>query len=359
MDFFDFAPRTDEEIAAGATSKQTDAPKGDPIDPDVAATNYKYADEEEEQQTITDLSDKPADTLAEKQVVEKPVISSKEEVSDLGSMFEDISDDLEANELLFLPDDAVYEPTPEGLKELLKDNFKAMKDKLEAENNAYLAERLAELEGRGTLKYADMDTADEEHAEHMLTRWYEATGLDEDEIRDKIDELRDLGLTSREAKLAQKFLVRSEKIAEEQQKEAAKQEEIESKQRTIEYIDSIKKAINETTEVLGIKPTSKQKEKFQEYLFKIGRDGKTQAMRDSEDDSKRLKYAWMQYMDFDAKTFETAAKTKVVNEIDKKVKRFASVESSARGVTRREPDGQNSGLKRGALDFWNVPMSDD
>ena len=353
MDFFDFAPRTDEEIAAGATNTQAEAPKGDKLDPDVAATTYKYADEEE-LETASDLTKTP------EEVIEKPATQPKvEEVSDLGSMFEDISDDLEANELLFLPDDAVYAPTPEGLKELLKNNFKAMKDKLESENNEYLAARLAEIEGNGTLKYADMDTADEEHAEHMLTRWYEATGLDEDEIRDKIDELRELGLTSREARLAQKFLVRSEKVAEEQQREAAKQEEIESRQRTIEYIDNIKKAINETTEVLGIKPTAKQKEKFQEYLFKTGRDGKTQAMRDGEDESKRLKYAWMQYMDFDAKTFETAAKTKVVNEIDKKVKRFASVESSARGVTGREPDGQNPGLKRGALDFWNVPMSDD
>ena len=358
MDFFDFAPRTDEEIAAGATNTQAEAPKGDKLDPDVAATTYKYADEEE-LETASDLTKSPEEVI-EKPIVEKPATQPKvEEVSDLGSMFEDISDDLEANELLFLPDDAVYAPTPEGLKELLKDNFKAMKDKLESENNEYLAARLAEIEGNGTLKYADMDTADEEHAEHMLTRWYEATGLDEDEIRDKIDELRELGLTSREARLAQKFLVRSEKVAEEQAREAAKQEEIESRQRTIEYIDNIKKAINETTEVLGIKPTAKQKEKFQEYLFKTGRDGKTQAMRDGEDESKRLKYAWMQYMDFDAKTFETAAKTKVVNEIDKKVKRFASVESSARGVTGREPDGQNPGLKRGALDFWNVPMSDD
>ena len=358
MDFFDFAPRTDEEIAAGATNTQAEAPKGDKLDPDVAATTYKYADEEE-LETTSDLTKTPEEVI-EKPVVEKPAAQPKvEEVSDLGSMFEDISDDLEANELLFLPDDAVYAPTPEGLKELLKDNFKAMKDKLEAENNEYLAARLAEIEGKGTLKYADMDTADEEHAEHMLTRWYEATGLDEDEIRDKIDELRDLGLTSREAKLAQKFLVRSEKVAEEQAREAAKQEEIAAKQRTIEYIEDIKKAIDTTDEVLGIKPTAKQKERFKDYLFKTDRNGKTQAMKDSEDEGKRLKYAWMQYLDFDAKAFETAAKTKVVNEIDKKIKRFSSVESSARGVTGREPDGQNPGLKRGALDFWNVPMSDD
>lgn len=45
-------------------------------------------------------------------------------------MLEDIAEDLEVNDLLFVGD-TQYEQSVKGLKDMLKDNFVALKEKLE------------------------------------------------------------------------------------------------------------------------------------------------------------------------------------------------------------------------------------
>ena len=353
MDFFDFAPKTDEELAAAVTEDTGG------VDADLAAKAYEIKDDLQDGDGTLLEKDEPI--IPEKVVEPKAekVVETVQEVSDLSAMLEDIADDLEANEMLLVPNDITYEPTVSGLKELLKDNYKALKTKLEEENNEILAAKLAEIEGSTQVKFADMSTEDSGNAELMLTKWYEATGLDEEEIADKLAELNDLGLLSKEAKLAQKFLVRTEKEQEVLLKETKAREVQEAAKENETYVANLKKAIQDTEDVIGIKPTAKQKKEFTDYLFKFDREGKTQAMKDSEDESKRLELAWMQYLKFNAKTLETTARTKVVNDIEKKQRRFASVESTTKGVTNREADNSNSGLKRGALDFWAPSRSED
>ena len=349
MDFFDFTPKTDEEIAQSST-------KGDDIDSDILDTKYDVKDSLDEGDSDKNADAGIVDNKTKQEPDSKPDLVP--EVTDLGNMFEDIADDLEANDMLFLAEDATYEPTIDGFKSLIKDNLAAMKARLERENNEFLSAKLAEIEGTSQIKFADMSTEDEDAAELMLTKWYEATGLDEDEISDKLAELNDLGLLSREARLAQKFLIRQEREQEaflKEQRVKAEQLQIEENEK---YVASLKQAILSTDEVLGIKPTEKQKKEFTEYLFKVGKDGKTQAMRDSEDDSKRLKLAWMQFLDVNAKTLETTARTKVANDIEKKHKRFTSVESTTKGVTRREPL-EGARLGGGVLDFWATSRNDD
>lgn len=64
-------------------------------------------------------------------------------------MLEDIAEDLEVNDLLFVGD-TQYEQSVKGLKDMLKDNFVALKEKLEKESNAILASRLADIESIST-----------------------------------------------------------------------------------------------------------------------------------------------------------------------------------------------------------------
>jgi len=350
MDFFDFAPKTDEELAASST-------KEGEVDLDLAAKTYEIKEDLEDDSTLLEKTGIQTKTEI-KPEVNIPKVEPYKEVSDLGDMFEDISDELEANDMLFLPEDATYEPTVQGLKELLKDNFSALKARLEEENNRILSAKLAEIEGTTQARFADMSTEDVDSAELMLTKWYEATGLDEDEISDKLAELNDLGLLSREARLAQKFLIRQEREQEAFLKEQRIKEEQAQIQENEKYIADLKQSILDTDEVLGIKPTPKQKKEFTDYLFKFDKDGKTQAMKDSEDQSKRLKLAWMQFLDVNAKTLETTARTKVVNEIEKKHRRFTSIESTTKGVTRRESQ-ESTKLGPGVLDFWSTSRSDD
>jgi len=121
MDFFDFAPKTDEELAASST-------KEGEVDLDLAAKTYEIKEDLDDDSTLLDKTVVQTETKTEiKPEVNVPKVEPSKEVSDLGDMFEDISDELEANDMLFLPEDATYEPTVQGLKELLKDNFSALK----------------------------------------------------------------------------------------------------------------------------------------------------------------------------------------------------------------------------------------
>lgn len=350
--FFDFEVETDEVLA-----NSTAAPAGDVMDDDIENKEYDIKDEIED---LTDTAGKPAEVIVSEGKVE-PKIEVPAEVAtktgDLVSMLEDIAEDLEVNDLLFVGD-TQYEQSVKGLKDMLKDNFVALKEKLEKESNAILASRLADIEKVSQPKFADMSVDDEDSAKLMLTKWYEATGLDEEEIDEKITEWQELGLLSKEAKSAQKFLIRLEKEVEAQQEQERVQAEQEEVKQNEQYVANLKKAILDTEDVLGIKPTAKQKKEFTDYLFKFDKDGKTQAIRDGEDESKRLKLAWMQFLDYKASDLKIEATTKAANELEKRSKRFTTPESVAKGTTRREME-ETTEFKKGSLDWWAPGRQDD
>ena len=137
-----------------------------------------------------------------------------EEVDDLIKTFDSLVESLEKEELMFLDEEKVYEPTPEGFQQMLKDNMEAQKAKLEKEFEEREAKLREELENSQVVKFADLDPSDEEHALAMLEQYYQLTGFTEDEIKDKITEVKTLDNLEKEAKIAQRFLVKEEQKLE-------------------------------------------------------------------------------------------------------------------------------------------------
>lgn len=162
--FFDFEVETDEVLASS-----TPPPAGDVLDDDIKNKEYDIKDEIED---LTDTAGKPAEVKVDTKAEARVDTVSK--VDDLTAMLEDIAEDLEVNDLLFVGD-TQYEQSVKGLKDMLKDNFVALKEKLEKESNAILASKLADIEKVSQPKFADMSVDDEDSAKLMLTKWYEAT----------------------------------------------------------------------------------------------------------------------------------------------------------------------------------------
>lgn len=281
-----------------------------------------------------------------------------EEVDDLIKTFDSLVESLEKEELMFLDEDKVYEPTPEGFQQMLKDNMEAQKTKLEKEFAEKEAKLREEFENEQTVKFADLDPSDEEHAMVMLTQYYQLTGFTEDEIKDKLSEVKTLDNVEKEAKVAQRFLVKEEQKLE----EAAKQKEIKKeadKQAEIDtYIAGVKAQIDAMDEVAGLKLDAKTKDKVKDYLFKVDKDGLTQAQKASKDPQRRLKLAILDFMDYNKKDIEVKVKSELANEYSKKVSRFTSKNVSTKGTTV-EAQEKTEGLKPGFMDFWSASRNED
>ena len=339
--------------------------------------DFEEVDEQEEGKVVpkeVDTEEKPdvdieKDTEiepVEKVEPEKVVPDSKggggkevEEVDDLIKTFDSLVESLEKEELMFLDEDKVYEPTADGFQQMLKDNMEAQKAKLEKEFEEREAKLREELEGGQEVKFADLDPSDEEHALAMLEQYYQLTGFTEDEVKDKIIEVKTLDNLEKEAKIAQRFLVKEEQRLEDLEKKR-KEAEIANKQKEIDdYITEVKSQIDAIDEVSGLKLDAKTKEKVKDYLFKVDKkDGLTQAQRASKDPQRRLKLAILDFMDFNKKDIEIKVKTELANEYSKKTSRFTSKNVSTKGTTV-EAQESKEGLRPGFMDFWSTSRNED
>ena len=271
-------------------------------------------------------------------------------------LYEDIASSLEEEELIFLEDDKEYEATPEGFKQMMEDNILAYKDKMEKEFKERETQIRKSYEESNKPKIADMDPSDESQALEMLEKYYQETGFTEDEIKDKIEEVKELENLEKEAKVAKRFLGKKEEEANKKEEQRKAQEEEQKAQQVQEYIDGLKSEIDSMDEMAGFKLNNKVKRDFKNYLFKTDKEGLTPAQRAGKDPDRRLRLAFLDFMDFNKKDFEIKAKTELANEYSKKVSRFTSKQAKAKGKTVKKDNELESdnGLKPGFLDFWSA-----
>ena len=97
--FFDFEVETDEVLASS-----TPPPAGDVLDDDIKNKEYDIKDEIED---LTDTTGKPAEVIVPEVKVDTKAearVDTVSKVDDLTAMLEDIAEDLEVNDLLFVGD---------------------------------------------------------------------------------------------------------------------------------------------------------------------------------------------------------------------------------------------------------------
>ena len=290
---------------------------------------------------------------------EKTEPEKKEEVKDesdedpLAKTFDEIAEALEIEELLFLDDDKEYDASPEGFKAMLKDNMSSYQRKLAKEFEEKEASIRKEYESKNKPRIADMDPSNEGQAQEMLKNYYSETGFTEDEIKDKLAEVKDLDNWEKEARIAQRYLSKKEKEQEELEAKAEERAKAEREAEINNYINSVKSEIDGLEEISGFQLTPKLKKDFKNYLFEFDKEGKTPAQRASTDSQRRLRLAFLDFMDFNKKDFEIKVKTELAKEYTKKTSRFTSKQAKSKGATIVEPETKE-GLQPGFLDFWQT-----
>ena len=189
------------------------------------------------------------------------------------------------------------------------------------------AKRLIEIEKKGgdireafeTLMgfdYADVDIDDAENQTELIKQYYQnILGWEDEDIKEKLEQLDDAGETAKtkEAKLAQKQLVKhQEKEKAEYEKkieESAKLREQEAKDR----LNSLKKTIEETSELGGFKLDSKAQKALFEHITKPvdKKTGETQMMKNRKDVKRQLLAAYLDMLDYNLEDVEKKLKSKV------------------------------------------------
>lgn len=290
------------------------------------------------------------DAPEEKKEEPKKEDTPDEASDDITETFNSVSGLLEEEELMYLPEDKEYDGDAKGFADMMRDNMEAQKKYLEEQFSKKESEIRASYEKASKPSFSEMDP--EANSEELLTEYYKRTGLEEDEISEKLAELKDLDYLSKEAKVAKRYLSKEE---DKENKAAQKEQELREKKKAEEiesYVSGLKAEIDNAEEMAGFKMTNKIKNGFKDYIFKQDKDGLTQAQKAGKDPNRRLRLAFLDYMDFNKKDFEIKAKTEVSNELKKKTSRFTSKGASAKGVSVETP--KESEFNPGFLDFWST-----
>jgi hypothetical protein len=248
-------------------------------------------------------------------------------------LFQDLID----NDLLQVSEEGKeYDDTIEGVREAIDDTikvkFQQYKDSLVNDKSKKFLEY---LENGGnpdefierTVEFADYESlniADEEIAKNVIYDSMIVQGFDEEDIKAQIEEFSEIGSLARNAKIAQKKMV---KYVEEQteailaEQKAKEQERINRLQQEAE---SFKKMIYDSKDIAGFNLSKAQKDKFLDYMTKPIKDntGKvyTQHILETTEEDK-LKMALFKFMKFDFKEVEKNVQTKTVNELQMQLKK--------------------------------------
>ena len=307
--------------------------------PEDKSEDVEETEEQEEEEVIPEtVEEEPK----EAEDIEDPVLNA----------FESITSSLEEEELIFLSSDKQYDATPEGFKSMLEDNMLAYKDKLESSFQERENKIRQEYEKSSAPKFSEMDPSDEDDAMNLLQEYYLDTGFTEEEAEEKLMEVKELDNYEKEAVIAQRYLSKKEKTAEANEAQKQADLEIERQAQVDNYIMSIKSQIDETEEMSGFKLSNKMRKDFKDYLFKADKSGETAAQKAGKDPNRRLRLAFLDFVDYNKKDFEIKAKTALANDYEKKASRFTNKQSKIKGKSMREKE-QQEGLQEGFLDFWN------
>jgi hypothetical protein len=249
---------------------------------------------------------------------------TSEEVPEFLGLIESLAD------VLAIDDEKEYEPNTEGLKVLIKDT--AEKAGREALNNfkTNLGERekffMEVLEKGGTIEdalsfaeqvdYSTVALTDNKGSDiernqlNLVADWMKIQGFDQEDIDEKLEDLKTTNLLHKEAKLSQKKLIQWQESEYEkfnkEKEEKLEKEKAEQIKADAEFKDKVLK----TTEIAGFKISSKDAQELYDYITKpVSKDGKTKfAKEDSEEG--RLLYAYFRMKGFDKEKLSKEITTK-------------------------------------------------
>jgi hypothetical protein len=286
--------------------------------------------------------------------------SSEEDAPDTGDQnktgevtpIQEMMESLAGDGILEFDEEAEYEPTSEGLQNLIQETVEKRSQKAVEDFRESLPETagklLEVLEKGGTIEdfqamnseidFSKVDSSNERNQGYLVEDWMKLQGMDDLEIRETLESYKAAGVLEKQAKFAQKKLHEHQVKASEERMQSLEQKQQElAKQQEADAIEFEEK-VKGLKELKGFSLTPKKAQKLYDFITKPGDDGKTEFEKmDSEEN--RLLYAMFAMDGFDKNKLSRQEASKQVIKLKKKLGNYQDKNVSPRGEQNRKSKG--------------------
>lgn len=185
------------------------------------------------------------------------------------------------------------------------------------------------------VKPTDFDSInmeDESNQKQLVEDHLALTGMDAEDIEERLQELEDLGTLEKAAKTAVKYLKKNEDSKVKQYEQDLEETIKYQKQKKEEELDDFYKTVLSTEDLKGIKLTEKsQRQELFDYITKpTNKKGESKYVLDNKSIDNQLALAYMSMKNFSFKDLEKAVETKVTRDLRKSLSRIT--DTNAKGI---------------------------
>lgn len=187
----------------------------------------------------------------------------------------------------------------------------------------------------GDGSFENFDITEVENQKYVIEESLKIEGYTEEEIKDELVDLEDLGKLDKKAATALRKLQKIEKEQKDMLLEAQKAYAAEQESKRVAEWESFKKGLFEKETIGGFKITPKVKNELWEYMTKpvSRKDGRTQYQIDSETNAdSRYMFAYLLKNKWDIKALEQQVQTKEVSKLKAKLNRYSDNNVKKTGV---------------------------
>ena len=329
----------DIELPGAVTKPAAEGDKSK-VEPDKPKEKPEEQEEEEqeEEQEEQDQGEKEEEKSPEGSAdTEKSKIPPKATYSDedLDKTFEI----LDSQGVLDLDDDEEVEATPEGIAGAIASTIRKGVAK-ELSSAPESVKRLYEHLSKGGSEedfefisapeeWAEMNEDDEDNQKLAFTQMLINQGMSVEEAEEEVEEAVLNKKLEKKSALAFKALIKAEEETKDQRAEALKNADKLAAKKAEEDIEKLKTKIKTIDNIAGFKMTPDRQSKFEDYLFKVDKKtGKTQLQLNMSDEDRKLKIAFMDFVEFNQDDITKEVETDLTKTRRRKLTRFKNKTAS-------------------------------
>lgn len=309
--------------------------------------DYGVADEEDES-LEEEGSGKQAEMEDESEEDAPDHNDSDQEITPIQEMMENFA----GSGILEFDEDSEYEPSEEGLKNLIKetvekksqyaiDNFKQNLPE-QATQLLDILERGGSIEDyqamQSEVDFSRVDISSERNQGYLIEDWMKLQGFEDLEIRDRIDSFKEAGILQKEASLAQKKLHENKVHSDKQMLQKIEADKKAYDERMEQESLEFKETVTNLREIRGFSVTEAKAKKLYEFITKPNREGVTK-FQEMDSEENRLLYAMFAMDGFDKSKLSDQVASKQAIRLRKKLNSYQDKNVNPRGRQNKKSSG--------------------
>lgn len=172
--------------------------------------------------------------------------------------------------------------------------------------------------------WEEVDVDNDDNKREALRLLYIDQGMTEEDALAEVDEVAESDKFDKKAEIAIDILIKKEQKLKAAQDLAEQQKEAEINNQRAKEIAEIEQTIDSSEEIAGFKLDETKRKKFKDYLFKVDpRSGKTQFLKNMASGDRKLKIAFLDFVDYTKADLEKEVASKLTVDRKKKLSSYS------------------------------------